>query len=62
MSSNISDPFTNKYDNPSENVRKTSGDLDETGKALVTTTETVAKEKKTDLVRKKSKTKPNVVK
>ena len=62
MSSNIIFPLPKKSDHPSENVRKTSGDLDETGKALVTTTETVAKEKKTDLVRKKSKTKPNVVK
>ena len=29
MSSNISDTFPMKYDNPSINVRKTSGDLDE---------------------------------
>ena len=44
MSSNISDPLTKKYDNPSEKFRKTSGDLDYTKKALVTTTETVVKE------------------
>ena len=30
MSSNTSDPLPNKYDNPGENGRKTSGDLDET--------------------------------
>ena len=53
MSSNISDPFPKTYDNPSEKVRKTSGDLDETEKALVTTTETVVKGGNTDMVEKK---------
>ena len=43
MFSNISDPLPNKFDNPSENVGKTSGDLDETEKAWVTTTNTVVK-------------------
>ena len=43
MCSNISDPLPNKSDNPSEKVRKISGDLDETEKSLVTTTETVVK-------------------
>ena len=57
MSSNISDPFPKKSDNPIEKVRKTSGDLDETKKALVTTTDTFVKEGNTDTV-----TKPNVVK
>ena len=49
MSSNISDPLQKKSDNPSITVRKTSGDLDETEKALVTTTNTVAKEGNTDM-------------
>ena len=34
MSSNISDPLPKKYDNPSEKVRKTSGDLDYTEKFI----------------------------
>ena len=49
MSYNISDPLPNKYDNPSEKVRKTSGDLDDTEKALVTTTEKFFKEGNTDM-------------
>ena len=53
MSSNISDPLPNKSDNPSEKVRKTSGDLDDTEKALVPTTDTVLKELNTDMVDKK---------
>ena len=57
MSSNISDPFQKKSDNPSITVRKTSGDLDETKKALVTTTNMVVREGNTDKV-----TKTNVVK
>ena len=60
MSSNISDPFPNKSDNPGEKVRKTSGDLDETKNTLVTTTDTVFKEGNTDMVDIKSKTKHNV--
>ena len=62
MSSNISDPLPKKYDNPSEKVRKTSGDVDNTKKALVNTTDTVFKEGNTDTVEKKCRTKPNVVK
>ena len=62
MSSNISDPLPKKSDNPSEKVRKKSGDLYETKKALVTTTDTVVKEGKNDMVDKKMKIKPNVVK
>ena len=62
VSSNISDPLPKKSDNPSEKVRKTSGDLDDTKKALVTTTYTVVKEGNTDMVDKKMKTKHNVVK
>ena len=50
ISFNISDPLTKEYDNTSEKVRKTSGDLDETEKVLVTTTETVVKEGNTDMV------------
>ena len=53
MSYNISDPLPKKYDNPSEKVIKTSGDLDETEKALVTTTDTVVKEWNTYMVDKK---------
>ena len=53
MSSNISDPLPNRSDNPSEKVRKTSGDFDDTKKALVFFTETVAKEGNTDMVEKK---------
>ena len=55
MSSNISDPFPKKSDNPSEKVIKTSGDLDEIEKALVTTTETVVKEGNNYMVDKKGK-------
>ena len=55
MSSNISDQLPKKYDNLSEEVRKTSGDLDNTEKALVTTTDTVTKEGNTDMVDKKGK-------
>ena len=36
--------------------------MDDTKKALVTTTDTVVKEVNTDMVEEKSKTKPNVVK
>ena len=57
MSSNISDPFPKRSYNPRIKVRKTSGDLDETEKALVTTAYTVVKEGNTDMGEK-----PNVVK
>ena len=57
MSSNISDPLPKKYDNTSEDIRKTSRDQDETKKKLVTTTDTVFKEGNTDIG-----TKTNVVK
>ena len=43
MSSNIIGPLPKESDNPSEKVRKTSGDLDDIKKALVTTTDTVVK-------------------
>ena len=43
MSSNISNPLPKKSDNPSKKVRKTSGYLDDTKKALVTATDTVVK-------------------
>ena len=55
MSSNISDPLPKKSDNPSEKVRKTSGYLDETKKALVATTDTIVKEGNNDMVDKKRK-------
>ena len=57
MSSSISDPQQNKSDNPSITVIKTSEDLDETKKALVTTNGMVVKEGNTD-----TGTKTNVVK
>ena len=44
MSSNISDPLPKISYNPSIKVRKKSGDLDGTKKALVTTTDIVVKE------------------
>ena len=53
MSSNTLGPLPKEYDNPSEKVRNTGGDLDDT--------DTVVKEGTTDMVDKKSKTKPNVV-
>ena len=53
MSSNIIGPFPKESDNPSEKFRKTSGDLDDTKKALITTTATVVKEGNTDMVEKK---------
>ena len=56
MSSNTSEPLPNKYDNPSTTVRKTSGDLYETKKALVTTTDTIVKEGSNDKGKR-----PNVV-
>ena len=55
MSSNISDPLPKKCDNPSEKVRKTSGDLDDTKKALVFTTDTVVKEGNTHMLDKQGK-------
>ena len=49
MSSNIISQLPKKSCNPSEKVRITSGDLDETEKALVTDIETIAKEGKMDM-------------
>ena len=57
MSSNIIGPLPKESDNPSEKVRKTSGDLDDTKKALVTTTDTVVKEGNTDMFDKKKENK-----
>ena len=53
MSSNIIVPLPKESDNPSEKVRKTSGDLDDTKQALATTTDTVVKEDETCIVEKK---------
>ena len=53
MSSNISEPLHKKYDNPSEKVRKTSWNLDDTEKAFVTSTDRVSREENTDMVDKK---------
>ena len=61
MSYNISDPLPNKYDNPSEKVRKTSGDLDDTKQALVTTIDTVVKERNTEIFEKEGKSKQHFV-
>ena len=44
-------------DTPSEKVRETSGDLDDTKHALFTTTDTVVKEVNTDMVEKEGKLK-----
>ena len=55
MSSNISDLFPKKSDNPTEKFRKISGDLDETEETLVTTADTVVKEGNTDMVETKGK-------
>ena len=52
MSSNIISQLPKKSGNPSEKVKITSGDLDETKKALVTTTGTVIKEGNTYMVKK----------
>ena len=57
MSSNISEPLQKKSNNRIITVRKKSGNLDETKKALDATTDTVVKEGNTDMVKK-----PNVVK
>ena len=62
MLSNIIGTLPKEYDNPVEKVRKTSGYLDDTKKALVFTTDKFVKERNTDMVDKKSKTTSNVVK
>ena len=56
MSSNTIGPLLKKSDNPSEKVRKASGDLDDSKKALVATIYTIVKEGTTDTVYKKRKT------
>ena len=55
MPYNTIDPLPKEYDNTSEKVIKTSWDLDDTKKSLVTTTDTVAKEGNTDMFDKKRK-------
>ena len=55
VSSNIIGPLPNKSENPSEKVKKTSGDLDHTKNSLVFTNDTVVKEGITDTVDKKLK-------
>ena len=52
MSSNISDLLPKKSDNPSGKVKKTSGDLDNTKKELVTKNDRVVKEGNTDMLDK----------
>ena len=61
MSYNISNPLPKESDNPSEKVRNKSGYLYDTEKALITTTDTVVKERNTDMIDKK-RGKRNVVK
>ena len=55
VSSSIVDPLPKESDNPSKKVIKTSGDLDYTKNALVTTTDMVVKEGNTDMFGKKAK-------
>ena len=55
LSSNISDPLPKKSDNPSEKVIKTSRNLDETGKVLITNTDMIVKKGNTYMLKK-----PNV--
>ena len=55
VSSGIVDPLPKESDNPSKKVIKTSGDLDYTKNALVTTTDMVVKEGNTDMFGKKAK-------
>ena len=57
MSSNNISPLPKEYDTPSEKVRKTSGYLDDTKQALVTTTDKVFKEGNTAMVDKEGKLK-----
>ena len=61
MSPDIICQFPKESDAPSEEVRKTSGDLDDTKQALVTTTDKVVKEVNTNMVDKEGKPKQNVV-
>ena len=60
MSSNISNPFPKKSNNTSRTVRKTCGDLDGTKKALVTDTNPVVKEVKTDMGKKNNVVKESI--
>ena len=53
MSSNTIVPLPKKSDTLSEIFRKSSGDLDDIKKSLVTTIDTVVKEGNTDTVDKK---------
>ena len=53
MSYNTIFPLPKEYDTLNEKVRKTSGDLDHTKQALVTTTNTVVKEQNTEKLKKK---------
>ena len=62
MSSNISEPLPNKPDNPGKKVRKNSGDLDDTKKALVFTTDLRFPKKGILTWLTKRKTKLNVAK
>ena len=57
MSTNTIFPLLKESDTPSEKVRKTSGDRDNTKQALVTNTYTVVKEGNTDMVDKEGKSK-----
>ena len=61
MSPNTIFPLPQESDTPSEKVRKQSGDLDDTKKALVSTTDTVAKEGNIAMVDKEGKSEKSVV-
>ena len=61
MSHNAIYPLPKESDTTSEEVRKKSGDLDDTKQASVTITDMVVKECNTDMVDKEGKPKQNSV-
>ena len=61
ISSNTIFPLPKESDTTGEKVRKKSGDLDDTKNTLVTTTDTVVKERNTDTDEKEGKSGKNVV-
>ena len=61
MLPNTISPLRKESDTPSEKVRKTNQDFDDTKQALVTTTDTVVKKENTDMFDKEGKSKQNVV-
>ena len=61
MTSNTICSLPKESDTPSEKVRKSSEDLDDTKHSLFNTTNKVVKEGNTDKVEKEGKLNPNVV-